>query len=126
MSTTITSPACEATLDRAQREALRRQFEIVTGGCGDILLCIEKRDRAAARRLLEEVGQAIRAMDVIGWTEQPDAADEAPVWFSRRLASWARREAVALRVSLSEFVPADADLDALTALDAMAAAGGDA
>jgi hypothetical protein len=106
----------QVTLDRTQRMALRRELALEANSLGDVPLGFEQGDREAVQWQLRKLRRLIAAMDVIGWTEQPDAPDKQPVQCGRSLSAWARREAKALHGAFSEFEPEDEDLDAYGAL----------
>ena len=114
----------QITLDRHQREALRREMSGCANGYGDFEYTIRKGDREAAHRNLKRLRGTIGLPDAIGWSEQPDAPDLQPVTRSRAVAAWARRDARELSSAFTyDFIPDDSDLEALGALVAF---GGDA
>ena len=121
MSTTNPNPTVR--LDRAQRQALREEICDAAGDCRDINLALERGNREFVVREACQLERLVAALDAIGWTEPPDAADEQTVTVDQDLALWARGAAVELECSFVDYQVGDRDLDTLRALCVIAEAG---
>ena len=106
------------TLDRAQREAVRRELGFDAHRCADIELYFDGGDRAETVRILALLSGLVAAMDVVGWQELPDAPDLQEVVVDGPLAVWAGSAADDVAQCLVDDIPLDpaGDLDALSAL----------
>jgi hypothetical protein len=90
---TLTSPdAATVRLDRAQREAIRREVAGAAGRYGAFDGHIAAGTREEAMRELRRLRGMFAVLDAIGWAEQCDAPDEQPVTVSSGAAWWARSE----------------------------------
>ena len=118
-------------LDRAQREAIRREIAMASSLCRDVELCLapkdgRRRDVTDRQFLLDmsaRIRQWVAALDAIGWEEpKDDAASERPVSVDRRLAKWAKKEVSALERCFTEIHVDNSDLDALSGFRVIAEA----
>jgi hypothetical protein len=113
-------------LDRAQREAIRREIWIIASACEDVPLCLKpdrggQTDRAYVVSMIGKLERWVAALDAIGWEESGDY-EAQPVTVDAGLALWARGQAVEIEHALTEFHPKDEDLVALSGLRLMAEA----
>ena len=116
----------EATLNSAQRGALRNELQVWAALADDFQLCVEQWDAGTARRILEMTLDVAELMDAIGWSEQSDAPDVQPVRLSTRGLAAARKGAQDLQTAMArdEIAAEDSIPEQYGALCALA--GGDA
>jgi hypothetical protein len=106
-------------LDRAQRDALRRELSVLAHLCTDVELGFDHGDRASVARILARLSDLVVVMDAIGWREDAQAPAHLSLTVDETLAGWAGLAADELATSLGEAgesVDPDSDLDALSAL----------
>lgn len=73
------NPDRALTLDRAEREALRRELHGIAGSGADLETYVERGDRGHAYKLAADMRAMFAILDAIGWSEHPDEPDEQPV-----------------------------------------------
>jgi hypothetical protein len=112
------------TLDRVQREALRRELGVHAHRADDLEALFDRGDRAQFVWIMEILSGLALAMDAIGWQESPDAPDQQEVIVDEALAAWAGPAADDVAQCWVDSIPLDpdSDLNALGALRLVAAA----
>lgn len=124
------NPSRAPTLDRAEREALRRELTEQASGFDDLDRCMQNGDREGAYRLAARLTTILAIIDAIGWSEHPDEPDEQPVTADLSPhAEWIERAARELVGFLEGDDPAgvvdlDSDLLAVAVLGRLADAAG--
>jgi len=124
MSTTdpTTGEPRVVTLDREQREALRREMRLSALDCGDINLGLNQGDRTFVLGRLELLASIAAVLDAVGWAEQPGAPDRQPVVIAPAAAGWLAANADELAASLADgWSDIDSDLLALATMRALTA-----
>jgi hypothetical protein len=111
-------------LDRAQRDAIRSEVRLAGSAWGDIGLGLGRGrdgpDRDFVIRQLAQIRGAVAMLDAIGWLEAADSPDVVDFSVAPDLAGWAGRQAAELVRAFTEMDVDDGDLDALTAMSAIA------